>query len=200
MNRTEESGPGRTPDAAVYFLRTERLGFRPWSESDLGLALELWGDPAVTRLIGGPFSPEQIRDRLAREMATQKTHGVQYWPIFLLVSDAHLGCCGLRPYRLEDGIYEIGIHLRAACWGQGYALEAARAVIAFAFENLGARALFAGHHPANGASRRLLATLGFPYTHDELYPPTGLNHPSYLLTAEAFTRDSGEGRGSPHRI
>jgi hypothetical protein len=43
------------------------------------------------------------------------------------------------------------------------------------------RALFAGHNPANQASRELLARLGFRYTHDELYPPTGLMHPSYRL-------------------
>ena len=197
MRPTEESGPGRTRDATPYFLRSERLGFRPWSEADLGLALELWGDTAVTRLIGGPFSPEQIQDRVARETATQKAYGVQYWPLFLRASHAHLGCCGLRPYRLEHGIYELGVHLRAAYWGQGYALEAARAVIAYAFDHLGATALFAGHHPANSASRRLLETLGFPYTHDEYYPPTGLHHPSYLLTVEAFTRDRGGARPGP---
>ena len=31
----------------------------------------------------------------------------------------------------------------------------------------------------------MLHRLGFRYTHDELYPPTGLNHPSYLLKREA---------------
>jgi RimJ/RimL family protein N-acetyltransferase len=41
--------------------------------------------------------------------------------------------------------------------------------------------VFAGHNPANTASRGLLARLGFRYTHDELYAPTGLRHPSYLL-------------------
>ena len=43
--------------------------------------------------------------------------------------------------------------------------------------------MFAGHHPDNQASRRLLTRLGLRYTHDERYPPTGRDHPSYLLTA-----------------
>jgi RimJ/RimL family protein N-acetyltransferase len=68
------------------------------------------------------------------------------------------------------------------------AQEAGRAVIAFAFENLGAEALFAGHHPANSASRRVLAKLGFQFTHDEFYPPTGLMHRSYLLTRRDYSR------------
>ena len=188
MSITPESGRAQGQQPAAYFLRSERLGFRPWSEADIELALALWGDPAVTRLIGGPFSPGQVQERLSREIATARSHGVQYWPVFLLATGEHVGCCGLRPYRSEERVYEIGIHLRAAYWGQGYAPEATRAVMAYAFEALGANALFAGHNPANGASRRILGQLGFRYTHDEFYPPTGLRHPSYLLTAEEFSR------------
>jgi hypothetical protein len=35
-------------------------------------------------------------------------------------------------------------------------------------------------------SERLGFRLGFKYSHDELYPPTGLQHPSYFLTAEDY--------------
>ena len=144
--------------------------------------MALWGDPDVTRLIGGPFSPEQVKERLDNEIASMSAHGVQYWPIFLLSGGEHVGCAGLRPYRPDDRIYELGFHLRRGHWGKGLAEEAGRGVIAFAFETLGASALFAGHHPANDASRRVLEKLGFRLTHQERYPPTGLMHPSYLLT------------------
>jgi [ribosomal protein S5]-alanine N-acetyltransferase len=182
------------PDRSVeplpsgFFLQTERLGFRCWSDADLDLAMGVWGDPEVTRLIGGPFSRAQVGERLAGEIATMRTHGVQYWPVFLLATGDHVGCCGLRPYETEERIFEVGIHLRKEFWGQGYAPEATRAVMAHAFETLGAAALFAGHHPANDASRRVLETLGFRYTHDEHYPPTGLKHPSYLLPADEYRR------------
>lgn len=159
----------------MYFLQTDRLGFREWSADDLGLALALWGDPEVTKLIGGPFSPEQIEQRLALEVRLP----LQYWPLFLLETEEHVGCCGLRA-RSED-VFELGFHLRPEHWGLGYASEAARAIVAYAFDVLGAASLFAGHHPANDASRRLLEKLGFEYTHDELYEPTGLMHPSYVL-------------------
>lgn len=170
----------------MFFLQTERLGFCCWSRADMDLAMGVWGDPEVTRLIGGPFSREQVAKRLAREIATMRSHGVQYWPIFLLATGEHVGCCGLRPYKAEERIYETGVHLRKAYWGQGYALEATRAVMAYAFDTLGVKALFAGHHPANASSRRVLEKLGFRYTHDEFYPPTGLHHPSYMLTAREF--------------
>lgn len=76
--------------------------------------MELWGDPDVTRLIGGPMSREQIHERLSREIDTVRAHGIQYWPIFVLVAGSHIGCCGLRPYRPEESIHEIGVHLRKA--------------------------------------------------------------------------------------
>lgn len=173
------------PGTRAYFLTTERLGFGLWTENDLLLARSLWGDPKVTSLIGGPFSTAQVRERLDREIALMNEFGVQYWPMFPLDTtsdgDGFVGCAGLRPYRMEERIYEIGFHLRPAYWGMGLAQEAARAVIGYAFGTLGVKGLFAGHHPSNEASRKLLEKLGFKFTHRELYAPTGLEHPSYLL-------------------
>jgi ribosomal-protein-alanine N-acetyltransferase len=165
-----------------YFLTSERLGFGLWSTSDLMLAHQLWANAEVTSLIGGPFTDEQIEQRLNREIASMSAYNVQYWPIFLLESDQFAGCAGLRPYKVDQKIYELGFHLLPEFWGRGLAQEAGRAVIAFAFERLAAEALFAGHHPANSASRRVLTKLGFQFTHEEFYPPTGLKHPSYMLT------------------
>ena len=171
-----------TADSNPYFLTTTRLGFRRWRTADLPLALSLWGDPSVTQLIGGPFSEEAIKKKLDREIATQASYGVQYWPIFLLDGNAHSGCAGLRPHWLELKVYELGFHLRPAYRGKGLAVEAGRAVVSYAFDTLGAGTLFAGHHPQNGASKKVLVRLGFQFTHEEFYAPTGLMHPSYILT------------------
>jgi RimJ/RimL family protein N-acetyltransferase len=168
-----------------YFLETPRLGFRCWRESDLPLAMELWGDRNVTRYLSGPLSPEQIQKKLAQEITWMAEHAVQYWPIFLLPSDEFVGCCGLRPYKLEEKIHEFGFHLRPPYWGQGLATEAGRAAIGYAFDTLAVKGLFAGHHPENAASRRVLAKLGFRYWRDEIYPPTARMHPSYLLERTA---------------
>lgn len=166
----------------AFFLTTERLGFRTWQPDDIDLAVGLWGDREVARFTyAEPPGQVVLEERLAREISMQNEHGFQYWPIFLLDGGVHIGCCGLRPYRLEDRIHEFGVHIRPAFWRQGFAFEGGTAVIAYAFDQLGARGLFAGHNPANSASRRMLLKLGFSYSHDEFYPPTGLQHPSYLL-------------------
>ena len=173
-----------------YFLRTPRIGFRLWKEGDLHLAIGLWGDFKVTQFFDarGKLSQAQVNERLLREISAQKMHGIQYWPIFHLKDDRHLGCCGLRPYDKSKNVLEIGFHIRYGQWRQGYAFEAARAVMQYAFNTIKVSGLFAGHNPKNEGSRYLLDKLGFRYTHDEFYNPTGLNHPSYMLTADDYAR------------
>ncbi len=169
---------------AGYFLRSERLGFRTWTPEDHHLAVGLWCDAAVTQLFGGPYDEGWASRRLASEIACMTENGYQYWPIFRLGDAEHVGVCGMRPRDPAARVNGFGFHLRPDHWGLGYATEASRAAIRYAFEVLGVTALFAAHHPRNIASRRVLLKLGFHYTHDELYPPTGLEHHSYLLTAE----------------
>jgi ribosomal-protein-alanine N-acetyltransferase len=167
-----------------YFLKSVRLGFRRWTKEDLPLARELWGDIEVTRFFGGPFSEEEVRERLEREIARMSAHQFQYWPIHLLADNNYVGCCGLRPYRLQDEIHELGFHLRPKYWRRGLAVEAARAVIEFAFEAIGAQGLSAGHHPGNENSKKVLEKLGFRYTHDEHFAALGIDIPYYLLRRE----------------
>lgn len=165
-----------------YFMFSDRLGFSHWQQSDEALARELWGDEAVTKYIAasGHFSPGQVQARLYNEIESQRRYGVQYWPLFLMESGQFIGCCGLRPYQLKNRMYELGFHLKEAFWGRGLGREAAKTVKHFAFTNLEATALFAGHHPQNSASKKMLAQLGFVYVGEEYYTPTGLCHPSYL--------------------
>lgn len=174
-----------------FHLETARLRFRSWTEDDADLANDLWGDPLVTRLIDsrGPLSREHVLARLETELAHEREHGVQYWPMFLISGPELAGCCGLRPHQPADADFELGFHLRPQFWGQGLAGEAARAVIGYAFHTLGAKTLFAGHHPDNVESKRLLGKLGFRPSGSVFYPPTGLVHPSYLLHRERWSLD-----------
>ncbi|GEM_PF-195510 len=163
------------------FLSTARIGFSLWTNKDLPLAEQLWGNHDVTKYIcaSGSFSKKDISDRLAVEIRNQEEYQMQYWPIFSLDTAGFIGCCGLRPYNTNERIYEIGFHLLPVYWGQGIGSEAAEAVIDYAFTVLKANNLFAGHHPANKSSAGMLKKLGFHYTHDEYYEATGLDHPSY---------------------
>ncbi|MFV0395264.1 MAG: GNAT family N-acetyltransferase [Coprobacillaceae bacterium] len=165
----------------TYFMRTKRIGFSLWKKEDIKLAQLLWGSPEVTKYISatGKFSNSQIEEKLSKEIDNQKQYNVQYWPIFDIESEEFIGCCGLRPYQLENQIYEIGFHLRSAYWGKGLGPEAAKAVIDYAFNIVKAKDIFAGHNPNNSSSKIVLERLGFHYIGDEYYEPTMLFHPSY---------------------
>ncbi len=165
-----------------YFLTSNRLEFRTWTWDDLPIALGLWADPEVTRFHGGPWTADQVRERLALEISCLERRHVQYWPIFLRETGEHVGCCGLHPHDDAHGVWELGCNLRRSFWSQHLGREAAQAVIGHAFNVLDAQAIRAGHHPSNEASRRFLQHLGFRYTHDEFYPATQLMEPFYLLT------------------
>jgi RimJ/RimL family protein N-acetyltransferase len=193
VKKAEGQGLGRYSDWANAVgppqrPTSDRLEFRRWSEDDIEAAMKLWGDQRVTALIDarGPLDRAKVEERLAKELDLERQHGIQYWPVYLRATGAFIGCAGLRPRGVSPDGFELGFHLCADFWGQGLATEAATAVIRFAFDELHASWLFAGHHPENEASRRVLEKLGFRLTHDELYPPTGLLHPSYRLTGDDF--------------
>ena len=163
-------------------MKSERIGFSRWSEADQDRIWEVFGDPELTKFVGGPFTREQVRAALAAQIAAQTARGIQYWPLFLVSTGEFMGCCGLKP-RQQPEYFELGCYLKKSFQHKGYAAEAARAVIAYGFDTLKARALFVGHHPENQPSRTLAGKLGFTYVRDELYPPTGLKHPLYRLNA-----------------
>lgn len=184
MKDVSEIDRGKAPG----FITTRRLYSRAWRIDDFELAAGLWGDPQVMQFIDArrAFSEDDIKARLHQEMESESRHAVQYWPCFLRSDQRPIGCCGIRPYDLAKNIYEIGFHIRSAYWGRGFAVEAALGVMEYAFGTLDVAGLFAGHHPDNTVSRHVLKKLGFQYTHDEFYAPTGLKHFSYILYRENY--------------
>lgn len=190
-SETQTSSDGETRyDRAVSTTPpdTPRLEFHRWAASEVAVAASLWCDPQVMRFLGGPYTDEEVASRLARELANEDALGIQYWPLYMRGSGEFAGCCGLKPYEPEPHSYELGFHFRPSFWGRGYAFEAASNAIAYAFGDLGAHALFAGHHPANAASAALLAKLGFARRGTHFFARTGLQHPWYRLLADSGPR------------
>lgn len=165
----------------TYFMTSERLGFRQWSKADLPLAIALWTSPDVMRHMGGAMTEDGAATRLALEIGRQQRLGFQYWPMFLLETGEHAGCAGLRPFHDAKDVVEMGVYVARAFWSLRLGEEAARAVIAWAWQHTEASALIAGHGPENANSQALIERLGFRYTHHEPWGPLDLMHPYYRL-------------------
>jgi len=172
----------------VFQIHSDHLTLTTWTENDIEAAQRLWGDPKVMEFIDirSALNREHVEEQLRREIDRQNKYGVQYWKVLLKANAEPIGCCGLRPYDLENRVYEIGFHIMSAHWGQGYATEAAKAVINHAFKKMQVPKLFAGHNPKNATSKALLLKLGFSFIGTQFYEPTGLQHPSYELKASSW--------------
>jgi RimJ/RimL family protein N-acetyltransferase len=72
-----------------------------------------------------------------------------------------IGACGLD---IRDDVPELGYWLGVPFWGNGFATEAARALIDRAFADLGHEVIIAGARISNPASRRVLEKCGFQWT------------------------------------
>jgi RimJ/RimL family protein N-acetyltransferase len=170
----------------TYFLETSELGFRNWSDSDFQFAHQLWSNPDVTQTLfaDGPLTDIEIRELLKSEIANVKKFGVQYWPFFSLKNNEFIGVCGLRPYKLFEGIFQLSIQILPQYWHKGYGFQATSAMIEYTINTLNIKSIFAGHHPQNTNSATLLKKLGFKYTHLEFFSETGVNQASYILNAE----------------
>jgi RimJ/RimL family protein N-acetyltransferase len=165
-------------------FRTDRLAARSWQIEDLPFAMELWGDPAVTALIDsrGQLTGQQVEGKLRAEIDRERSNGVQYWALFNHRSGDFVGCGGLRLwiYTPDEPSFELGFHIVKRCWGKGFASEAALGVLNYSWRKLRLSKVYAGHHPDNRASQRILEKLGFKFLENVFYEPTGLMHPSYI--------------------
>jgi ribosomal-protein-alanine N-acetyltransferase len=80
-------------------FRTGRLLARSWQIEDLPLAMELWGDPAVTALIDsrGKLTEAQVHEKLYAEIDRERSSGVQYWALFDHRNGISSAAAGLGP-------------------------------------------------------------------------------------------------------
>jgi ribosomal-protein-alanine N-acetyltransferase len=139
-------------------LITERLVLRPFALDDAPAVQRLAGDREIaksTLLIPHPY-PEGAAEAWIKGHEEPSDNEV-----FAIVSrDSEvMGAIGLHIERFHQRA-EIGYWLGVPYWGRGYATEAAKAVIGYAFETLGVQRVFAFHFTRNPASGRVLAKAG----------------------------------------
>jgi len=144
-------------------LKTKRLLLRPYKMDDAAALQSQCGNLNVARMtsrIPHPYPDGAAEQWIAAQEALRRDgHEIT----FCIDHDgAMVGSVGLR--RAHGGTYELGYWIAENTWGQGYATEAARRAVAFAFDELGAARVCAGHYVDNPASGRVLEKCGFRYT------------------------------------
>lgn len=89
-------------------------------------------------------------------------HGFGFWGVRERDREDLIGFCGLRHVEPTEDV-EILYGIEPTLWSRGYATEAARALLAWAFRETGLPRIFAGADPPNRASFRVLQKLGMRF-------------------------------------
>ncbi|MFL6331920.1 MAG: GNAT family N-acetyltransferase [Pyrinomonadaceae bacterium] len=141
-------------------IETERLILRMFRESDADAYAEMVSDPEVMRFLGGQPVP---RAEAWRNMAMMLGHwhlrGYGMWAVEVKASGEMVGRIGCWNPEGWPGL-EVGWTLRRRSWGRGYATEAARASIDYAFKALEQTRVISLIAPDNVNSIRVAERLG----------------------------------------
>jgi RimJ/RimL family protein N-acetyltransferase len=159
----------------VTEIRTERLLLRQWRDEDLEAFAELNADAETMRFFPSPQSraeSDALAERARRQIGAD---GWGLWAVEVDGGASFVGFVGLARPSFEEHFtpaVEVGWRLARGHWGRGYATEAARAAVAFGFEELALDEIVSFTSPLNEPSWRVMKRLGM--THD---PADDFEHP-----------------------
>ena len=143
-------------------LKTERLSLRPLVAADAEAYAAMRFHPAVSKWLptaeGDPI--EAARGTIGRFAAGWQQWRHAPWGVFL--QDRLIGHAGLN-FVPEFGETEVLWAFHPDAWGRGYATEAARAALAYGFDTLALKLIFAMTLPDNLASQAVMKRLGLSY-------------------------------------
>ena len=150
----------------LLVVPTERLDLV--LESTEAVLARVEAMPAADR---AEVSPDWLARLRASAAASPWTHG---FSMVERAGGAVVGSCGYKGPPGPDGVVEIAYGVEPSHQRRGYATEAARALVALAFDDRSVRLVRAHTKPGNGASDRVLARCGFVHVGEVVDPEDGL--------------------------
>ena len=174
---------------------TDRLVLRTIEPGDAARQFELLNTPAVMERLGGPKELHEIEAKHAKSMALYAREGFSFLFMIEKASGEVVGHCGMKrvdnPLAENIGDHEVGWLVREDRWRRGYAEEAMRAVLDWAFDRIGAPHVVALTSAANTGSWKLMEKLGMERREDldfddPAYPPEDRTTILYSLAAKQW--------------
>lgn len=157
-------------------LHSQRLVLTPFTPDDFDLSLVMWTDPAVVKYAGEIMTESTIEKNLPNWTKRGGDGCIGIWTISDRKTGEKYGSAALLPMPIEndetdyslvvpdkmpDADIEIGYFLKRSAWGYGYATEACRRLLQFAFEETPLKEVVATFHKENLASKNVLEKAGF---------------------------------------
>jgi len=145
----------------MIVAQTPRLTLRTFAPADATGLAWIYSDSDVMRYIppGTPWDQAKIERFVAVCQDRYATPGFGMWAAVLRDTPGKIvGHCGIQHLAKTEAV-EIAWLFGKAYWNQGLGTEAARAVLAYAFEKIGLPRIVAVAEPPNGASLRIMQKL-----------------------------------------
>jgi [ribosomal protein S5]-alanine N-acetyltransferase len=143
-------------------LETGRLTLRPYTPADIPALVPLIGArevAATTLRIPHPYTQAFAEDFIVQ--AQQDLVSGACLRLAIIIRDSGMFCGGVGLQINADHRHaELGYWIGVSYWGNGYATEAAQAVVKYGFETLHLHRIFASHYTNNPASARVLKKTG----------------------------------------
>ena len=140
-------------------LKTKRLVLRPQEAGDAPALFAMLSDPEAMRFWSQPpIAHLTVVESLIAEQQVAEAEGLcRYWT--MLKGEEVIGSIDLSLIR--DGSAELGFLVHSHRWGEGFASEAAAAVVAHGVRRMGLKRLVAVAQAGNLAAARVLEKTGF---------------------------------------
>jgi [ribosomal protein S5]-alanine N-acetyltransferase len=137
-------------------LETSRLLLREFVPQDADALAAVLGDPLAMQYYPAALDRKGVEEWIGKNIGRYERDGHGLWAMVLKDSGELIGDCGCALQEVEGTNHvEVGYHVRRGLWGRGYATEAARACVDYAFTKLGAAQVISMIRPENMQSRRV---------------------------------------------
>ncbi|MBP3945426.1 GNAT family N-acetyltransferase [Psychrobacter sp. K31L] len=162
----------------INTIETERLYLRQWQAGDFATFADMNADPEVMQYFPKLLTPK-VSDIIANKCQQLiADNGWGLWAVSLKVDEENsggfIGFVGLNDTHADMSFapaVEIAWRLHNDYWGQGYATEAARASLHFAFTELGLDEVVSFTAVINKRSQLIMQRIGMTGTQDNFYHP-----------------------------
>jgi len=127
----------------MKIIETERLYLREMDIDDESGLSDIFCDPYSMRYYPKPFDSDQVKNWILRNINSYAKYRHGLWAVVLKDSDLIIGDCGITIQEIDgENLPELGFHINKNYCGYGYATEAARACINYAFDEFGYNVLY----------------------------------------------------------
>lgn len=150
-------------------IETERLLLREFLSTDDEGMFELDSNPNVHKYVGNKPVTHIDESRAYIKFVHQqyKDFGTGRWAVILKETNTFIGWSGIKfitdNVNNHQNFHEIGYRFIEEHWGKGYATEAGKAFIDYAFNEMKIKAIYAYADKGNAGSRNTLEKLGLKY-------------------------------------